>query len=149
MKTLSFQAESFEGLTTSELYEILVLRAEVFVVEQNCVYQDIDNLDQQALHVFAKIDEKIMAYARIFQPEIYFKEAAIGRVVVSNKYRNRGFAHQLMDYSISQIEKQFETQQIRISAQTHLTKFYNAHGFEIIGDEYLEDGIPHTNMIKI
>ena len=138
----------FEALTTNELYAILRLRSEVFVVEQDCVYQDLDDKDKKALHVMGWYDNTIVAYTRIFDVKLYFNEASIGRVVVDKKYRSKGFGIDIMIASIDAIKNHFSQIQIKISAQTYLIKFYNNLGFKEQGKPYLEDGIPHTAMIK-
>ena len=138
----------FEALTTNELYAILRLRSEVFVVEQDCVYQDLDDKDKKALHVMGWYDNTIVAYTRIFDVKLYFNEASIGRVVVNKKYRSKGFGIDIMIASINAIKKHYNQTQIKISAQTYLIKFYNNLGFKEQGKPYLEDGIPHTAMIK-
>ena len=138
----------FEALTTNELYAILRLRSEVFVVEQDCVYQDLDDKDKKALHVIGWYDNTIVAYTRIFDVKLYFNEASIGRVVVDKKYRSKGFGIDIMIASINAIKKHYNQTQIKISAQTYLIKFYNNLGFKEQGKPYLEDGIPHTAMIK-
>ena len=138
----------FEALTTNELYAILRLRSEVFVVEQDCVYQDLDDKDKKALHVMGWYDNTIVAYTRIFDVKLYFNEASIGRVVVDKKYRSKGFGIDIMIASIDAIKNHFSQIQIKISAQTYLIKFYNNIGFKEQGKPYLEDGIPHTAMIK-
>jgi len=140
--------KSFEELTTLELHDILQLRSEVFVVEQDCVYQDIDGKDFKALHIIGKKDDKVVAYTRCFEPGIYFKEAAIGRVVIPVDQRKYGYGHDIMKASVKAIEEQYNTAIIKLSAQTYLTKFYETHGFTKIGEEYLEDGIPHIAMVK-
>lgn len=140
--------KNFEELSTTELYQILRLRSEVFVVEQDCVYQDVDNKDQKALHVVGIKNEKVVAYTRIFKPGDYFEHASIGRVVVAMDQRKYGFGKDIMKASISVIEKRFPETPIEISAQSYLIKFYSELGFVPFGDEYLEDGIPHTRMIK-
>lgn len=140
--------KTFEELSLHELYELLQLRAEVFVVEQDCVYQDIDGKDEKALHVLGYDDGKLVAYTRIFPPGVYFKEAAIGRVVVRNSSRKNKFGHDIIRASINVIEETFNTNTIKLSAQTYLTKFYESHGFKQIGEGYLEDGIPHIAMIR-
>jgi ElaA protein len=145
---LKIQTKSFSELTKNELYEILQLRSEVFVVEQNCVYQDIDFKDQKAWHVIGIKNDKIVAYTRIFKPGDYFLEASIGRVVVKQNERKYGFGYEIIVASIKAIETIFKETTIKISAQTYLIKFYNSHGFQQIGDEYLEDDIPHIAMIK-
>ncbi len=140
--------KSFEGLSLLELYEILKLRAEVFVVEQDCVYQDIDGKDQKALHVLGFEKDKLVAYTRIFPPGYYFPEAAIGRVVVREKSRKNSFGNEILKASIQAIERKFDTHKIKLSAQVYLTKFYENHGFHQTGEGYLEDGIPHIAMVK-
>jgi ElaA protein len=140
--------KSFSELTITELYEILRLRSEVFVVEQDCVYQDIDMKDQKALHVIGFKNNKVVAYTRIFKPGDYFKYASIGRVVVDLNERKFGYGHIIINHSIIAIEKIFNESIIKISAQTYLKKFYESHGFSKIGEEYLEDGIPHIGMLK-
>ena len=140
--------KSFSDLTKEELYNILSLRSEVFIVEQNCVYQDIDQKDQLALHVFLKKNNQIIAYTRIFKPNDYFKYSSIGRVVVLKKERGSKIGRQIMKFSIKKIEEIFNETKIKISAQKHLIPFYKKLGFTTIGEEYLEDGIPHIAMIK-
>ncbi len=140
--------KKFEALTTNELYAILRLRSEVFVVEQDCVYQDLDDKDKKALHVIGWYGNTIVAYTRIFDVKLYFNEASIGRVVVDQKHRSKGFGTDIMNASIDAIKKHYNQAQIKISAQTYLIKFYNKLGFKEQGKPYLEDGIPHTAMIK-
>ncbi|NND88382.1 MAG: GNAT family N-acetyltransferase [Flavobacteriaceae bacterium] len=144
---LNISIKTFEQLSTKELYELLQLRSEVFVVEQDCVYQDIDGKDEMALHIIGSYQDKIVAYTRCFDSGIYFDRAAIGRVIVREGYRKEGFGHDIMKASIEAIKKRFETEKIQLSAQTYLIDFYRSHGFQTIGDEYLEDGIPHIAMI--
>ncbi len=145
---LKITTKTFQELTTKELYDLLQLRTEVFVVEQDCVYQDLDGKDQKALHVIGKKDDKIIAYTRVFKPGDYFKEASIGRVVVSKDEREHKYGYDIMKASIKAIEAVFNETTIKLSAQTYLKKFYNNLGFEEVGEEYLEDGIPHIAMIK-
>ena len=140
--------KKFNKLSLEELYYLLQLRSEVFVVEQNCVYQDIDGKDYKSLHVIAKRNNKIIAYTRLFNKGDYFKEASIGRVVVSEKSRHLKYGHLLMKASINAIEISFRTNKIKLSAQKYLEKFYNNLGFKTIGTSYLEDGIPHISMVK-
>jgi len=140
--------KSFSELTTNELYSILQLRSEVFVVEQDCVYQDIDFKDQQALHVIGLKNDKVIAYARIFKPGDYFEKASIGRVVVFKKERINSYGHTILKASVKAIKDYYNETTIKISAQTYLKKFYQSHNFKQIGEAYLEDGIPHIAMIK-
>ena len=146
---LQFKIKRFNELSTSELYQLLQLRSEVFVVEQNCVYQDIDGKDEKALHLLGEIDHKVVAYSRIFKANDYFENASIGRVAIAEKYRAQKWGHQLMQEAISGIENNFGIQSITISAQLYLKKFYESHGFVQIGNTYLEDGIPHIEMLRI
>ena len=139
--------KTFQELSLQELYELLQLRSEVFVVEQDCVYQDIDGKDRKALHIIGKKDGNIVAYTRCFAPGIYFEEAAIGRVVVREGQRKFGYGHEIMNASVVAIEKKFCTKKMKLSAQTYLIKFYESHGFRTTGEGYLEDGIPHIAMI--
>ncbi len=141
-----FKIKPFAALSTTELYQVLQLRSEVFVVEQNCVYQDIDGKDVKALHLIGTIGDEIVAYARLFAPGYYFDNASIGRVVVSPEYRAHKFGHQLMKEAIHGINEHFGTSQITISAQLYLKKFYESHGFVQQGEGYLEDNIPHIRM---
>ena len=145
---LSIEVKSFSAITKEELYEMLQLRSEVFVVEQDCVYQDIDYKDQKALHVLGKKEGKLVAYTRIFNSGDYFDNPSIGRVVVKTEERKFGYGHTIMKASIEAIYERFEKQDIEISAQCYLRKFYNSHGFTQTSEEYLEDGIPHIKMIK-
>lgn len=145
---LDISIKTFEQLSLKELYFILQLRSEVFVVEQDCVYQDIDAKDQYALHIIGKKDTKIIAYTRVFKGGDYFKEASIGRVVVSLKDRHLNYGQQIMEASIVAIKNNYDTSEIKISAQKYLENFYNNLGFKTIGDPYLEDGISHIAMLK-
>ncbi len=145
---MNFIIKSFSELNINELYAILQLRSEVFVVEQDCVYQDLDFKDQKGLHVFGLKNDKIIAYTRIFKPGDYFKEASIGRVVVKDTERKYGYGYELMKVSIKAVQSEFNTIIVTISAQVYLTKFYKSLGFEKVGEEYLEDGIPHIEMIR-
>ena len=146
---LQFKIKRFNELSASELYQLLQLRSEVFVMEQNCVYQDIDGKDEKALHLLGKIDNKVVAYSRIFKAKDYFDNASIGRVAIAEKFRAQKWGHQLMQEAISGIENNFGIQSITISAQLYLKKFYETHGFVQIGETYLEDGIPHIEMLRI
>ncbi|MEM9687103.1 MAG: GNAT family N-acetyltransferase [Bacteroidota bacterium] len=138
----------FETLTTTELYELLQLRSEVFVVEQDCVCQDIDGKDQKAQHVLGRRDGKIVACTRIFDAGHYFKHASIGRIVVSKAFRGYGYGHDIVNASIQAIHAIFEKEIIEMSAQKYLITFYEVHGFKQTGKSYLEDGIPHVRMLR-
>jgi ElaA protein len=145
---LNIETKTFQELSTKELYDLLQLRLEVFCVEQNCVYQDLDGKDINALHVIGKKNNKIIAYTRVFKPGDYFKESSIGRVVVSKEERQHKYGYDIMEASIQAVNNYFNETTIKLSAQTYLRKFYNNLGFKEIGEEYLEDGIPHIAMIK-
>jgi ElaA protein len=143
---LSFKVKPFKALSTQELYSLLQLRAEVFVVEQNCVYQDVDGKDMKAIHVLGYYNNELVAYTRIFDKGDYFTEASIGRVVTKPSFRDKKLGHPLMKVSVEAVKEHYNTNQITISAQEHLEKFYNAHGFVKSSESYLEDGIPHIEM---
>ena len=145
---LDITIKTYNQLSLDDLYYILQLRSEVFVVEQDCIYQDVDGKDQKALHVIGKKDNTIIAYTRIFKAGDYFKEASIGRVVVSKKERHQQYGELLMKASIQATEDNFGTIEIKLSAQKYLENFYNNLGFTTIGEPYLEDGIPHIAMVK-
>ncbi len=145
---IRFFTKTFGQLTKENLYEILRLRAEVFVVEQNCSYQDVDNKDQKALHILGYKNEKLIAYTRIFKPNDYFEFASIGRVVVAQKERKHKYGYDLMQTSIMAINIHFKAYTIAISAQVYLKNFYANLGFIQEGEGYLEDDIPHIYMVK-
>jgi ElaA protein len=143
--------KKYKDLTLDEFHSILQLRINVFVVEQDCPYPELDGKDKLAYHFFAFAEEdpsQIIAYTRIFKPGDYYKEAAIGRVVVHPDHRKDGLGYALMKGSISQIESLFQTKKIKIGAQTYLKNFYESLGFQKVGKDYLEDGIPHIYMKK-
>ena len=137
-----WEVKEWAELSTSEVENIFSLRSEVFVVEQDCVYQDIDGKDQKAKHVLGKKENEIVAYARIFKPGEYFKEASFGRAVVKKTERGKGVGDELVKNCLENITEE----EIKISAQSYLKGFYGKHGFKAEGNEYLEDGIPHTAM---
>jgi len=146
---LIFKIKCFNELSVQELYQILQLRSEVFVVEQNCVYQDIDGKDEKALHVLGYYEEVLVAYSRLFAPGLYFENASIGRVIVKEVFRDKKFGHDLMKISIETIKQIFDTHFITISAQQYLKNFYESHGFVQTSQMYLEDDIPHIEMKRI
>lgn len=145
---IEFQVKTFSELTPLEVYNMLRLRSEVFVVEQDCVYQDVDNKDQKAFHVLGYKEDQLIAYSRIFDSGDYFDLPSIGRIVVQEDQRKLKYGHELVKESIEFILRTFNDKKILISAQTYLTKFYNHHGFQQVGEGYLEDGIPHIKMIR-
>ncbi len=145
-QNIQFEIKKFSELSIYELYGILKLRSTVFVVEQNCVYQDIDEKDDKALHVIGTFNKKIVAYSRLFRPLDYFENACIGRVVIDQNYRDRKWGHLLIQKGIEGIKDYFKETNITISAQLYLQKFYEANGFVKTSDVYLEDGIDHIEM---
>ena len=140
-----WEVKEWTELSPNEVENIFYLRSEVFVVEQDCVYQDIDGKDQKANHVLGKKNNEIVAYARIFKPGEYFKEASFGRAVVKKTERGKGVGDELVINCLENITEE----EIKISAQSYLKDFYGKHGFVAKGQEYLEDGIPHTAMFLI
>lgn len=145
---INWELKYFRDFSIDELYAVLQLRSEVFVVEQDCVYQDLDFKDQKALHVLGYKNDILIAYTRCFKPGDYFDKASIGRVLVKENERKFKYGHVLMQQSITAIKQEFNEVTIEISAQTYLKKFYESHGFFQIGEGYLEDNIPHIRMIK-
>ena len=141
-----WKIKPFKALSVSEMYSFLQLRSQVFVVEQNCVYQDIDGKDAKALHLIGEYDGKIVAYCRLFKSGDYFQEASIGRVVIDANYRDKKWGHEMMKQAIAGIETHFKETKIIISAQLYLQKFYESHGFVQTSEMYLEDDIPHIEM---
>jgi ElaA protein len=148
-----WRCNSFGDLTVPALYAMLRLRAEVFVVEQACAFQDLDGLDQQAVHVRGETGDDeappiLLAYSRLLPASTAFAEASIGRVVTAGSTRGTGLGHQLMQASIQTLHRLWGKQPIRIGAQAHLEAFYRQHGFEPDSDLYLEDGIKHIEMLR-
>lgn len=137
----------FLALSVHELYQLLQLRTEVFVMEQNCVFQDMDGADPQALHLLGYANGQLLAYARCFPAGIKFSEASIGRVVTRSHTRGQGLGHQLIDQAIAAVCASWGRQAIRIGAQARLADYYAGHGFMDMGLPYMEDGIPHLEML--
>ena len=144
---IKIEIKSFEELNTKELHDILQLRSEIFVVEQTCIYLDVDGKDPKALHIIGSKEGEIIAYARIFRSGDYFKEAAIGRVAVKKNQRKYGYGKDIMKASIAAVERHFNESVMRVSAQLYLERFYHSLGFEQVAEGYLEDGIPHIGMV--
>jgi ElaA protein len=138
----------FDELTPHELYSILQLRNEVFVVEQNCVFQDADDKDQASHHLLGYNNKKLVAYTRLVPPGVIYSEMSIGRVVTSPSVRRFGAGKGLMQQSIAKICSLFGNNVIKIGAQLYLKKFYEGFGFSQVGEGYIEDGIPHIYMLK-
>lgn len=146
---INWICKKFDELSSVELYAIMQLRNEVFVVEQNCVYQDADNKDQPSWHLMGWINNKLIAYTRILPPGVaYAIEPSIGRVVTSPSVRGSGIGRELMKKSIEQLCKLFGNTTIKIGAQIYLLKFYTSLGFQQSSDIYLEDNIEHVEMVK-
>ena len=144
---IEWKCKYFTDLTNEELYSIIQLRLEVFVVEQNCVFQDCDNKDQHSHHLAGWLDQKLVAYARLLPPGVAYPLASIGRVVTSPSARKKGFARELMNIAIQKIKDLYGPGDIKIGAQLYLEGFYSSFGFHQSGDIYLEDGIEHIEMI--
>lgn len=148
VNSTQFIVKKFEQLNIHELYDMMHLRQEVFVVEQNAAYLDADKKDINSLHVFLYLENEMAAYARVIPEGYAYKEASIGRVVTSPKYRRKKLGRLLMKKCIEVLENNMNTSKCRISAQTYLIDFYKEFGFEICSEEYLEDGLPHFEMFR-
>ena len=147
--SISWKTKSFENLDTRELYQLLMLRQAVFVVEQQCAYPDLDASDLVAMHLCGLDDNgELIAYARLIEPGVSYAQASIGRVVVSPNARGQGLGPTLMNTALAEMATLYPGQAIKIGAQQHLEKFYNDLGFETISKMYLEDGIPHIYMLR-
>ena len=146
---IRYQSKAFSSLKLDELYSILALRAEVFVVEQECPYQDLDGSDQKAVHLLQYSTQELVGYARMFSAQsLDLTYHVLGRIVIREKYRSTGLGHALVEEAIKTMEEMWGNQPIKISAQKHLTDFYRKHKFQVTGAPYLEDGIPHIAMIR-
>jgi len=143
---LDFIIKKFEEFDLKYFYEIIKIREEVFIVEQACVYQECDGKDEKAFHLVCRENGQVMAYLRILERGVSFNEISIGRVLVKKEYRGRGLAKKLIKKAIKFIENELLENEIRISAQEYLTKFYESFGFKTVSDMYLEDEIPHVEM---
>lgn len=139
--------KEFNELTTAELYEILKLRVEVFVVEQNCPYQDLDDKDQSAYHMFLEDNGEVVAVLRILPENVSYREMAIGRLIVKKSYRGKGISRKMMKRAMEFITKDLGKEKIRISGQAYLSDFYQNLGFEKVSEMYLEDGIEHFEFL--
>lgn len=148
MNNVIWHLEPFDKLQAHTLYKIIKVRVDVFVVEQDCPYPDLDDKDQRALHLWGELNGEIVAYCRIFEPGIKYVESSIGRVCTSTKFRGRGFGRHLLYLAVQSINTCYETSKIRISAQDYLLDFYSDFGFKDTGKKYLEDGLPHTEMLR-
>ncbi len=144
---MEFTFKHFTSLSTDELYDILKLRSEIFVVEQDCVYNDLDGHDKDATHQFLRKDGEIIAYSRLLKPGSRFADFSIGRVVVKESERGTGLGIRMMEEAKNYILSEWKADKIKISAQKYLQKFYEDLGFVVVSEEYLEDGIPHFGMM--
>ena len=145
---ITWQCLAFSELTAAQLYAVLTVRSEVFVVEQNCVYLDMDGADPQCMHLIAWTDDKqIAAYLRLVPPGLKFTEASIGRVITSQIARGQGIGKQLIAKGLAQIQTSYPGQAVRIGAQQYLEKFYQSFGFNTCSEMYLEDDIAHVEML--
>ena len=144
---VEWKIKRFEELTTTELYEILRVRAEVFVVEQTCIYQDLDEKDKRAYHLYFEENGKVKAYLRILDKGVSYPEISIGRVLTTENNRRKGLAREMMEKAIDFIGKELGENQIRISGQLYLQVFYESLGFQTVSEMYLEDDIPHVEML--
>ncbi len=148
--TIDWQLKKFKELSPIKLYNIMSLRAEVFVIEQKCIYQDADGKDAQSFHLMGfDTADKLIAYARILPAGISYKEVSIGRVVIPKKLRRKSIGKELMLKTLDSVKNIYGNVPIRISAQMYLKEFYTDLGFVTVGDEYLEDNIPHLEMLKM
>lgn len=145
---LTHQLKSFQHLNVNELYDLLRLRSEVFVVEQNCVFLDQDNKDQQCYHLLLYADDKLAAYSRLVPAGISYTEVSIGRVITSPDFRGSGLGKKIMHLAIQGCQDLFGLVDIRIGAQIYALPFYQSLGFIIAGEVYDEDGIEHVEMVK-
>ncbi len=143
---MNFEYKHFSELSLDELYDILKLRSEIFVVEQNCIYNDLDDLDKEADHQLLRRNGEIIAYARLLKPGTRFAEYSIGRVVVKHSERGNGLGIRLMEEARKYMVNNWGASKIKVSAQKYLQKFYENLGFKVTTEEYLEDGIPHIGM---
>ena len=146
---INWSLKKFDELTPYELYAALRLRNEVFVVEQNCVFQDADDKDQESYHFLGYYQDRLFAYTRLVPPDVIHKEVSIGRVVTSPLVRGTGAGKELMKESIERCYQVFGSHPIKIGAQLYLKKFYEGFDFYQVSEPYLEDGIPHIYMLKI
>lgn len=144
---MPFIFKTFRELSVNELYDLLKLRAEIFVVEQDCVYNDLDNFDKEAVHVLYVENNEIIATARLLQPGTRFADFSIGRVVVKKEKRGKGLGKALMNAAIDYCVANWKAEKIKISAQQYLQRFYGELGFVVITEMYLEDDIPHVGMV--
>lgn len=143
---MNMECKKFEELTVYELYEILKVRSNVFIVEQNCVYDDVDEKDLEAVHITLKDNKKILAYIRVLKPGVSFPNASIGRVLVTKNSRGKNLGRVIFQAGIDYIFNEMKEKSITIGAQNYLKAFYESFGFKAVSEVYLEDGIEHLDM---
>ena len=148
MNGIEWRYLAFDELSAAQLYAVLQLRSEVFVIEQACIFQDMDGADAQAMHLLGSLQGSLVAYARCLEAGRKFAEASIGRVAIRAAVRGTGAGHALMSQAIACLLRAQGAQAIRIGAQAHLEAFYRHHGFQKAGPVYLEDGIAHVEMLR-
>jgi ElaA protein len=144
---MKFKVKKFNALSVDELYDLLQLRQQIFVLEQNCIYLDADGVDKKCLHLLGLVNGKIVGYARIIPAGYTYKTPSIGRVVIDEKHRGKKYAYLLMEKAIELIKEEFKTKKITISAQLYLKEFYESLGFKTVGDVYLDCDLPHLKMV--
>jgi len=140
--------KTWPQLSKEELYQVLGLRVKVFVVEQECAYQEVDQHDQTAIHLLGFDNEKLVAYARIVAPGTVYNEPSIGRVAVEKEHRNKGYGREIFTHSLEKAKQLYPKQTLKIQAQTYLEDFYKSFGFRTISKPYPDVGIWHIDMIK-
>ena len=143
---MKVEIKKFNELGLEELYEIFRLRSEVFVVEQECIYNDVDGKDLDSVHVMIKNEERIEAYLRVIKEGISYEDCSIGRVLVAKEARGKGLARRIVKEGIDYITREWNKKRITIGAQEYLKEFYGSFGFKTVSDVYMEDGIPHVDM---
>ncbi|WP_110114379.1 GNAT family N-acetyltransferase [Bacillus sp. CGMCC 1.16541] len=143
---MSWVLKKFDELTVHELYNILKERVNVFVVEQNCPYEEMDGKDLASYHLFKKQDNQVIAYLRVLPKGVSYKEASLGRIIVHPSYRGTGIGRELVTRGLSFLNQELHETTVKIQAQSYLQAFYESFGFKKISEEYLEDGIPHIDM---
>lgn len=145
---MDWELKRFDQLSLTELYQILKSRVDIFVVEQECPYPEIDGIDPDCLHLFKKDQNQIVAYARLVPKGILDPDPMIGRIIVGNEYRKLGYGRALLNQAISVITDQWHEKEIKLQGQVYLRDFYRSLGFKEVSEPYLEDGIPHVDMIR-
>ena len=149
MAEITWQTKHFKDLSVDEYFEILHLRTAIFVVEQNCPYQEVDEKDRKCYHLYGRNEAgEIIATSRIVPQGVSYDEISIGRVALKENARGKGIADEMMNETFKFVEQQFGKEAIRISAQEYLLNFYGKHGFQQVGEGYLEDNIPHVEMVR-